>query len=484
MTTADARPFVLSDGTPSRMVAAAVDSVFTHPWHRPLYFWLGMAPFAGVSLLLYLLGEPFGAGVCLGLYIVLATFIAPQVGVYTAFAIQAWDPYFVDPARFIPIFGFPTPTKVLSFVLLAAYLVAPRRNKAKLTTSRFTLLIAATLTAWGVLISAFAPDKGLALRYAAQVTVLVVMMLAAVRFLHTREQVNRLMFWTIVGSVTACVAFNLLGDPTSGQRGRLGEFSNPNTTAMTLAVGMVAIPAAWGLTRHRWMWGFYAPAAALIMMTLMKTGSRAACISVVIAYALGPLLTRSRGFIKKLAAAILATSFGTGVFFAVLNARILDEKSQNRLEAIVQSTGRVGTTESRVYIWNNGLKTFLSRPLTGSGLGNAPLAMAAVLPGEARDLHSNYLAALVEGGIAGGVLFLLLLVAAGLAAWRIPKANPGVPAMILMVYVLLSSLTHTTYLTKMFWFPLGLILCLSEWAVRVARENASNSSTVPTERIS
>lgn len=470
MTTAQTQPLTALWDAGSRFAPGPEINPPAHPWHRPLYFWLGMAPFAAVALVLYLMGSTLGAGVCVGIFLALATFVAPQVGVYTAFAVQAWDPYFVDPSRVLPVLGTPTPTKVLSFVLLAAYVVAPRRSKGRLSVTRASFALAAGVTAWGFLNSAFAPDSAIAARYAAQIAVLVIVILTTVRFVRTREQINRLMFWTIVGSITACVAFDLLGDPSTGQRGRLGEFSNPNTTAMTLAVGMMAVPAAWGLTRRKWMWGLYAPAAAYIMITLMKTGSRAACISVVAAYALGPAMTRGRGMVKKLLAAVFASVLGIGVFFAVLNARILDEKSQARLEALVHGSGTFAAGESRWDIWSNGLKTFRANPLLGSGYGNAAMAMEETVPGAGRDVHSNYVAALVEGGMVGGILFLLLLLAAAVAAWRIPRANPGAPAMILVMYLGISSIAHTTYVTKMFWMPLGLILCLCELGARSNRE--------------
>ncbi|GIK17382.1 MAG: hypothetical protein BroJett003_23460 [Planctomycetota bacterium] len=454
---------------------ALLDGPEENPWARPLYFWIGLPPFAGIAGLLVLLGKPLEAAAAVGVYIVGATFLAPQVGLYAAFAIQAWDPYFVDPARHIEILGFPTPTKVLSLVLAAVLLATPRRRKQKITTTRLAFVLAGGFVAWTVAISALSPLPLLALRYSAQVLVLVVLGLAAVRFIRTREQVNRLMFWTIVGSLTACVLFHATGDPLSQRRGTLGEFSNPNTTAMTLSLGMIAIPAAWGLTRRKWMWALYAPAAAYIMMTLMMTGSRAACVSVVMAYSLGAVLTRGRGFVKKLAAAIFATTFGVGVFFAVLEARILDEKSQQRLEALVQSGQTTGQGFSRWYIWSNGVKTFLADPLVGAGLGNAPLAMAQVLHGEARDVHSNYLAAMVETGAVGAGLFLGVLAAAALATWRIPQANPGVPATILLLYVLLSSVTHTTYLTKMFWLPLVLALVVCEHGASAGRAGTTGS---------
>ncbi|MCC7291260.1 MAG: O-antigen ligase family protein [Phycisphaerales bacterium] len=441
---------------------ALLDGGTRSPWEQPLYFWLGLVPFLLLAVFLGLMGQTFPAAVLVGLYLVGATFVAPQIGLYVLFAIQAWDPYFVDPARVLETYGLLTPTKAFSFIVILAFLLNRSQQRQAVVVTKRAYAACAAFILWGLLIAIFAPNPLLGVRYAAQVLVLVAVSYAATRLLRTREQVNRLMFWTIVGSLSASLAFYLLGDPSSRQRGTLGEHSNPNTTAMTLAIGMMAIPAAWGLTRRKWMWGLYPAVAAFLMYTLMRTGSRATCGGVVIAYSLGAVFTRGRGFFKKLAAAVLATAFGATLFFAVLNAHVLDEKSQERLESLVSSAPPTSTEFSRWAIWRNSLRVFTSSPLVGVGMGNASAAMGEQLHGEARDVHSNYLGALVETGVVGGLIFLGVLGLAGLAVWRIPQANPGVPATILFLYILLISVMHTSYLTKMFWLPLLLALVLCE----------------------
>ncbi len=469
----DRHSFVAGGLTPQ---LALLDGGARNPWEQPLFFWLGLAPFLLLAVFLGLMGQIFPAGVLVGLYLIGATFVAPQIGLYVLFAIQAWDPYFVDPARVLETYGLLTPTKAFSFIVILAFLLNRRQQRQPVVVTKRAYAACAAFIIWGLLIAIFAPNPMLGVRYAAQVLVLVAVSYAATRLLRTREQVNRLMFWTIAGSFSASLAFYLLGDPASRQRGTLGEYANPNTTAMTLSIGMMAIPAAWGLTRRKWMWALYAPGAAFIMYTLMRTGSRATCGGVVIAYSLGAVLTRGRGFLKKLATAVFATAFGLTLFFVILNAHVLDEKSQERLESLVSDAPPTSAEFSRWAIWRNSLKVFTSSPLVGAGMGNAPQAMSELLHGEARDVHSNYLGALVETGIVGGLIFLGVLVLAGLAVWRIPQANPGVPATILFLYILLINVMHTSYLTKMFWLPLALMLVLAEYG---ASREAAGAAPLP-----
>jgi hypothetical protein len=80
----------------------------------------------------------------------------------------------------------------------------------------------------------------------------------------------------------------------------------------------------------------------------------------------------------------------------------------------------------------------------------------------------------------GGLMFFGMLAATAWAVWRIPKANPGVPATILLLYVLLLSVTHTTYTTKMFWMPLILTLVVAEYGRREADGNLSAGQTPAT----
>lgn len=428
----------------------------------PTSFWAGLAPFAILTAALLLAGQTFWAVVTLGTFVAAATLLAPQVGIYLALVLQAWDPIFIRPEFSFEVLGVITPTKILSFVVLAGYLLVPRERKFPVQQTRACMVLFLGLGLWGCLLIATAPDRAVAWRQSSQALVLLGVCVVAVRLIRTPRQIARLATCAVVGSVSASIGVLLSGESAITTRGTLGEYSNPNTTALALGVGMMCIPAAWGLTRAKLMWVVHGASAALVMTGIMMTGSRAACAAVVVAYSIGGLLTKSPGLAKKIAAAVFASAFGVAVFFAVLEAHILDRKSQERLEALVYG-GEAFTADSRRFIWRDSVKTLVARPLFGSGFGNTAHAMAEAVPGMARDAHSNYLAVPIEAGVIGALLFFAALAELTRRTWRIPTANPGIPAMIMTSYVLLSGATHTTYVTKWFWFPVAVSWVLIEY---------------------
>lgn len=431
----------------------------------PRQFWLSMLPTILIALLFYGAGFRLAAGALLLIHICAISLVIPSVAIYAAFALQAWDPFFTHPFFYREPFGFVNPSKIFG-VLVSALVVARLGAGPRLPPAiRWFAVIAIIFACYGLTIAPLSADPVFATRNAAQVLIFVLFVVGGVMFISTPRQISRLFFWTALGSFSASLLLIFTQNRELNIRGALGELGSANVTAMALATGMMAIPAAWGLARSKFAWIAYSAMAVTIMVALMITGSRAACIGVTLSYSFGGILAPGRGGLQKISATLFASILGAAVFFLVLDSGILTPRTQERLEALIYRSNETIEGLSRFAIWRNALKTFSYYPLSGVGMGNTAAAMSEVAVGEARDAHSNYVAVLTETGPIGFGLAMTMGMAALMAVWKIPTANPSVPATMLILYIVFVGITHTTYTTKFFWMPLALALILARYGL-------------------
>jgi putative inorganic carbon (hco3(-)) transporter len=147
------------------------------------------------------------------------------------------------------------------------------------------------------------------------------------------------------------------------------------------------------------------------------------------------LLTQSRGGLLAFAAMLMVGA----CFFA------RDRKSRMRRIAIVavaclmaatfaglmfQRLGEIDdyTTVSRLAIWGAAYSVFARAPGLGAGFGNLRTTLGGLLglpESWAGDAHNLYLELLAETGIAGLIVFLLLIVIACRAALRLYRRSEG-----------------------------------------------------------
>lgn len=243
----------------------------------------------------------------------------------------------------------------------------------------------------------------------------------------------------------------------------LGEFSNPNLTALALFLPLACFPAAWACTKEKWLRLVLLASAPAILAATLMTGSRAALIAALFAALLSLALARGAGVVQRiLIPAICVLIIAVTVHF-VLQFRLLSERSQARLEMLMESSVHA-EEEARTAIRKMTLSTFLTRPW-GFGYDNTTAALEQT-HSFFIDIHSTYFSALVDGGAISFVLF-----GNGMwLTWRclrgIRRGGLSMPAMILFLYVSIAGLTHTIHFSKWFWLPLMFCVLLAEQARR------------------
>ncbi len=388
--------------------------------------------------------------------------IAPEVGFYIYFAWQALDVMFLTQAQTIM-----TPGKGLAVLLVAVYIIRPGRARVPLLVSKSFIGGGLLLGTYGLLTALFAIQPTTALRFGGQIVVQVLLASMAIHTLSERTYIRRALSFTVCGGIIAALAMLSGGVSEQFRRGTLGQFANPNTTALGLSVALACVPAAWAYNRNKLLYIIYALAVPLILAAILKTGSRAAVMAIIGSIVLSVVLTRNAPAPRRIAVLVVGLVVTIASIVYVVRADILTPESQDRFQQLVEGHPRFGE-ESRLYIWGLVLRAYLSQ-VWGFGFGNTAWAVSE-REGVYVDAHSSYLGTLVDGGPISLALFLFCLWQLVKCSWRIPRGAPGIASAILASLVILSGVTHTVHFTKWFWIPATLCLLLAEQAERERRE--------------
>ena len=448
-----------------------------------------MVPAFLVAGVLYLGGATVAALATVGGVFVISVLIAPEIGLYAYCMLQALDQIFLEEQTDVL-----TPGKLLGPFVILAFLIHGARGRVPMLVGRPFILTMLAFGLFGLLMAPLAIQIPSAVRYSLQIIVQVLMIYAAIHLLSDRQYIARALMFCVLGGVVAA-AIMISGGGVSRQfsRATLGDAANPNSTAAALSVALICIPAAWAYTRNWVLRGGLLLAGPIIVVAMMKTGSRAALVAIFGAVVLAGIMAKRAGLMRRmLIPAICAgLAFVTGLY--VLQKGILVDKSQERLEALFSgsATGQAGgEQEGRFMIWSAALETFAHQPW-GFGFGNTAFALEQHA-GFFLDIHSTLLSALVDGGVVSFVLFLWGLWVLFRTMRGIDDPATGIAAAMIIFQVYLSILTHTIHFSKYFWVPVMFALLLAEqdarerwtlqwhaWRARLAAQQANSQAQPP-----
>jgi O-antigen ligase len=248
--------------------------------------------------------------------------------------------------------------------------------------------------------------------------------------------------------------------------GGYGRFAaagfDPNDLAMTLAL---ALPMAWYLSMTyqrpllRWLCRAYLPIGVL---AIGLTGSRGGLLVTIVALMIVPL-TMDRLTPGRLVTAVAILVGSVALAAAYIPHTIVERLSTTTTEV---EDVRFG---GRFKYWVAGVHAFAQRPLTGYGSGSFVVAIRPEMGTLSNVAHNTYLSVLVEQGIIGLVLYLMMFVAVYQSIFRLPKLERRF-ALILLATLAIAILSLTWEDRKPVWFILAALLGLSQAWVPGAAE--------------
>lgn len=233
-----------------------------------------------------------------------------------------------------------------------------------------------------------------------------------------------------------------------GTRFAASQNFNPNDMGFLL---VLALPLAWHLsilhrnTLLRWINRLYIPAG---LFTISLTGSRSGLILACLTLCIVPWSLHQVNLrIKVVTAAMLVA----GVVLALTYA-------PERTIARLSTTGtelRSGDLNDRTEIWRAGMEVLPDYLMVGAGAGTYSIAARSNL-GSDHSAHNTYISIVVEQGLVGLVLFLLLLAVSFQHARTAPPAERKV--LLILWLTLFVGLTPRAWEDKKAtWLVFGLL---------------------------
>ena len=251
-------------------------------------------------------------------------------------------------------------------------------------------------------------------------------------------------------------------------RGSLARFAagglDANDLAMMLAL---ATPMAWylGMTHRRpilrWICRAYVPVGVL---TVGLSGSRGGMITTTMALLIIPLS------MTRLTPGRLITAFTMLLAAGALAVAYVPETTIQRL-ASAGTEVEAARFGGRGKLWRAGLDVFPANPVMGVGTGGYKTAITAVLGPAAQVAHNSYLSVLVEQGIIGFSLYMLMFGAAFVSVLKLPTLERRF-CLVLMGTLALAMFPLTWEDRRPVWFTLGTLIGFSQ-AILVARRAAT-----------
>jgi O-antigen ligase len=236
---------------------------------------------------------------------------------------------------------------------------------------------------------------------------------------------------------------------TNGMSGRQGAFNmNPNDVGLRLALGL---PIAIYLSAREksaikvWLYRLY---MVLCAVAIFSTASRGALLALCAAGLMIPLTFRHWSARQRAAMAVV------GVLGVVVAIALVPRSAWERLGTTSQEVSS-GTMDSRTVIWHAGMDVFLEHPFVGVGIGSFPVSMErqVVTPWVA---HNTFLSILVEQGVIGFSLFLMMFAAMVYLSLHMPSLERSLWLVVLLTWTIGVSAMTWEY-GKPTWFLFAMI---------------------------
>lgn len=264
--------------------------------------------------------------------------------------------------------------------------------------------------AYGVLVALLVPTsiwRGKSISVALVMPWMFLLVLLTAMTKPTLVNVDRIARW--FGWLTALTALVLIkqGNVVEGSRLTTSGSYDSNDLGGLMALGLpLAIGAS---TRGPW-WSrlFSAGSAAIILKTLLQTGSRGAFLALVASLALLLLALRPQRLVMTMFAAVVLLPIGWQFAPPIMRDRAATLLS-------LDEDYNTNSNSGRVYLWKRGMVFALQNPLTGVGPGTFEAQLGRDFQetgsrGAWHTAHNTVVQSYAELGLIGGTLLFFIVV--------------------------------------------------------------------------
>ena len=271
----------------------------------------------------------------------------------------------------------------------------------------------------------------------------------------SRNQVLGLLCAYVLGAYLASFQTLLVFRQTGGGLRRYAAGGvDPNDLAMTLSL---ALPMAWYLSNSyrkpllRWICRLYLPVA---VVAIGLTGSRGGMLAGIVALTIVPL-SMTRLSPSRLVITIAMLFLSGALAIAYVPEKIVERLATTSTE--VEGL-RVG---GRFKLWKAGIRALPENPLLGYGTSGFIRAISPQMGSASQVAHNSFVSVLVEQGLIGLMLFLLMFAAAYRGVRRLPLLERRF-GLVLMATLVVTMSPLTWEAKKAVWFVLAVLVGFSQ----------------------
>lgn len=258
-----------------------------------------------------------------------------------------------------------------------------------------------------------------------------------------------------------------------------GPFGEVNQSAGILAM-MVPVAVAWATRGNGLSRTVFAVSAALMLGSLLLTGSRGGVVAVVVAVMpVLLLLHREKRFSRRMMLLVALPTVLILAWVALPDAYRL--MVTQRLMSLGQATTDVTETSSgRATLWRIAIELWVEKPILGSGWSNYQARVGI-------PTHNEYLKYLVDSGAVGAVLYMAIWISVLLLVRKAQHSLRADPLIFSAFYgSVLGAMTAVFFVNfyrpgLFLWALIGLIAghaCQVIRAAQAAQKSASALSSV------
>lgn len=291
----------------------------------------------------------------------------------------------------------------LSTAILFAFVMVSGKNVLQLKHTQMIFLWS-TIFLWIIMVP-FVKNQGIAFMTVRSVLMFFPLMISILILVDTEEKLKKIVsIFVFVAAFNAIHGLMLHDDEGRNSLFNLGSFlTDPNDFALYMNV---MIPFSYFLFMHEKKWNImkYVYLGITILMATV----------VILSYSRG-------GLVGLMAVSFIIWLYSpnkkiTTVLALIGLICILALSADSWKEAMSTTTDLENSTiQTRINAWIGSLKIFVEYPFMGVGTGNVPLYLNDYVPYHGTNHwygsvnHSVWLTALVEGGIVGFILFIIVI---------------------------------------------------------------------------
>lgn len=420
---------------------------------------------AGIALVA---GLPRFAMIVAGIWVFVLIVVSPGAGIALLLSTQVLDQA-MNPETGGG-YGWISPVRVMMLLCVLSYVIRLPIHRPDIHANKGVLIILFIFILQALFPLLLAESKRLGFLAITKMLIQILLVMAAVDTLSEPKKLVQTLLFVVMGGAVGSLFITFSGIAASVEaehRLAIAGGLGINAVAISLGAFIVATIVLLLLRCTVFTLAVAIVASLLMMLTVLRTGTRSVIIAVPAAIIFGALV----GYWKKLHKLFLIGLIGIvisgGVLYWAVQSDFIRGDLKERILSIFSS--QTYKENVRLRLWTDAIGIYMGHPM-GVGPGNEPVYYEKISTEGALVAHNTFLSVLIEYNIIGFALFVSAFMIMGFSLLRIKNKALRAGAGMIFAFSMLNALKGTMHETRLFWQPILLVMVIIETNYRIKRK--------------